>query len=68
MREHHKQHSHAGHHRITIRDFRQRFYISTIITIPILILSPLIQEPLEITISIPGERYVLSTLSRKDLE
>ena len=61
--EHHKKHSHAEHHRMMIRDFRRRFYISTIITIPILILSPLIQELLGINISVPGSRYVLFALS-----
>jgi len=61
--ERHRNHSHTEHHRMMIRDFRRRFYISTIITIPILVLSPLIQEILGFTISIPGARYMLFALS-----
>ncbi len=56
-------HSHTGHHRMMIRDFRRRFYISTLITVPILVLSPLIQEILGFTLSIPGTSYILFALS-----
>ena len=54
---------HTEHHRMMIRDFRRRFYISTMITVPILVLSPLIQEILGFTLSIPGTSYVLFALS-----
>jgi Cu2+-exporting ATPase len=41
-------HSHAGHgghdHGAMVADFRRRFWISLIITIPVLALSPLVQS------------------------
>src|SRR5699024_8749806 len=48
-RSHHgsrKQHSHSDHHDHgdMVNDFRKRFYISLIVTIPILIMSPAIQS------------------------
>ena len=38
---HHHEHD---HHAMMIRDFRLRFWVSLIITVPILVLSPMIQE------------------------
>jgi Cu2+-exporting ATPase len=49
----------SAHHRMMIKDFRRRFYISLIVTIPILILSPTIQGWLGVSITIPGLDYVL---------
>ncbi len=40
----HKSHDHSGHHKMMIKDFRKRFWISTAITLPILLLSPMIQD------------------------
>jgi P-type Cu2+ transporter len=51
---------HAGHH---TGDFRNRFWISLVITIPVLLLSPMIQEWLGFEITFPGDRYVLAVLS-----
>ncbi len=47
--EHHKQddhgdHDHHDHHAHMVEDFRKRFWIALAITIPLLILSPMIQE------------------------
>ncbi len=56
-------HDHSEHHRMMIRDFRRRFYISTALTVPILALSPLIQELLGFSLSIPGARYILFGLA-----
>jgi len=39
----HTNHDHASHHEGMIRDFKKRFFISLILTIPILILSPTVQ-------------------------
>lgn len=56
----HKGHmDQSAHHRMMIKDFRRRFYVSLIITIPILILSPTIQGWLGVSITIPGLDYVL---------
>jgi len=49
----------SAHHRMMIKDFRRRFYISLIVTIPILILSPTIQGWLGVSITFPGLGYVL---------
>ena len=51
---------HAGHH---IADFWKRFIISTIITIPVLALSPMIQQWLGYELGFPGDSYVLAVLS-----
>ncbi len=42
--EDHSGHSHHDHHAMMVRDFRKRFWISLMITIPILLLSPMIQQ------------------------
>jgi Cu2+-exporting ATPase len=55
--------NHAAHHRMMILDFRRRFYISTATTVPILVLSPLIQQLLGFQLAIPGASYILFALS-----
>jgi len=40
----HGDHDHHNHHEHMVRDFRKRFWISLIITVPILILSPMIRS------------------------
>ncbi len=57
------KHSHSEHHRHMMEDFKKRFIISTILTIPILLLSPLIQDFLGFTWQFPGDLYVLFVLS-----
>ena len=49
----------SAHHRMMIKDFRLRFYVALIVTIPILILSPTIQGWLGLSINIPGLDYLL---------
>jgi ATPase, P-type (transporting), HAD superfamily, subfamily IC/heavy metal translocating P-type ATPase len=53
---------HAGH---DVADFRRRFWISLIVTIPILILSPAIQEFAGVgqALRFPGDQYVLFLLA-----
>ncbi|MGZ4942034.1 MAG: copper-translocating P-type ATPase [Halobacteriota archaeon] len=53
---------HAGHE---VADFRRRFWISLIVTIPILILSPSIQEFAGVgqALRFPGDQYVLFVLA-----
>ena len=46
-----------------VKDFKRRLIISTIITVPILLLSPLIQQFLGITIDFLGSAYFLWGLS-----
>ena len=51
---------HAGHN---VADFRKRFFICLIVTIPVLLLSHMIQQWLGFNIGFPGDRYVLAILS-----
>ncbi len=73
MEGHHAGHAMHGmkgmsereHHMMMVADFRRRFWISLIITIPILFLSPLIQRALSLenVIKFRGDSYVLFVLS-----
>jgi P-type Cu2+ transporter len=56
---------HQMHHAHMAADFKKRFWICLIITIPILLLSPLIQQFLGIVdlITFTGDNYVLFALS-----
>ncbi|PBB06172.1 copper-translocating P-type ATPase [Salimicrobium humidisoli] len=57
-------HDHSGHdHGAMVEDFKKRFYISLIITLPILLLSPMIQDFLGFSISFPFDKYVLFGLA-----
>ena len=58
--------AHGGHdHAAMIADFRRRFWVSLVVTVPILLLSPAIQRflGLEAVITFPGESYVLFLLA-----
>lgn len=46
-----------------MEDFKRRFIISTIITVPILLLSPFVQKILGLSITFPGSDAVLFLLS-----
>ena len=59
----HQHHDHAAHHRMMINDFRRRFFISLAVTVPILILSPLIQSILGISIELAGSELILFALA-----
>ncbi len=52
-----------NHHKKMLKDFRKRFFVSLIITIPILLLSPLIQEFFNFQFSFTGKDYLLFLLS-----
>ena len=62
----HQSHAHAGHdHGAMIADFRRRFWVSAVLTGPILLLSPMIQHWLGLgdALTFPGSDYVLFALS-----
>lgn len=72
MHHHHHEHqssSHAhkmhNHHQMMVDDFKKRFWISLLLTIPILLLSPLIQDFLGLgeILRFRGDTYVLFLLS-----
>lgn len=61
----HEQHDHNAHHRMMAEDFKKRFWVSLLLTIPILFLSPLIADLLnyEVTIDFTGSRLLLFAFS-----
>lgn len=63
--EGHEHHDHHAHHAMMVADFRRRFWISLIVTIPILLLSPMIQEWLGFreALAFRGDLWVLLGLS-----
>ncbi len=60
--KHPGSHVHSEHQHMML-EFKKRFYISAIVTIPILILSPLIQSILKYSFRFEGDIYVLFVLS-----
>jgi Cu2+-exporting ATPase len=50
---------HGEHHREMIRDFRIRFFVSMVLTIPVLALSPMLQSWFGWELVFPGDRYLL---------
>lgn len=51
------------HHKMMIEDFKKRFWISVILTIPILAFSPMIQRFFGFEWLLPGNAYILFSLS-----
>nr|WP_026683056.1 heavy metal translocating P-type ATPase [Priestia megaterium] len=64
-KHHHEEHSHHGHHDHgdMVNDFKKRFFISLIITIPILVLSPMIQGFIGENWRFPSDQYILFALA-----
>jgi Cu2+-exporting ATPase len=62
---HNPGHGHMGHdhHKMMITDFKKRFWVSSILSIPVLVLSPMIQDFLGFTLAFTGSMYVLFALS-----
>jgi Cu2+-exporting ATPase len=56
-------HDHHDHHKMMIEDFKKRFWISLILTVPVLLLSPMIQQWLGLEWQFTGDKYVLFGLS-----
>jgi len=61
--QHQSHGDHHGHHEHMIEDFKKRFWISLIITLPIIVLAPMIQELLGYQLRFNGDRYVQFILS-----
>src|SRR5699024_3324468 len=63
----HDHSSHEGHdhhdHGEMVEDFKKRFFISLIVTIPILALSPMIQEFMGVDWRFANDQYILFVLS-----
>ena len=56
-------HPEHNHHAMMINDFRKRFYVVLILTIPIMLLSPMIQHWLNFNWQFTGSKYLLAVLS-----
>ncbi len=52
-----------GMHTGIIADFKKRFYVVLALTIPIMLLSEMIQQWLNLSIDFPGSKYVLLAMS-----
>ncbi len=61
--KHGKRHNHHDHHKMMMMDFKRRFIVSAIITVPILILSPFIQNLFGFSFVFAGDKYLLFILS-----
>lgn len=57
------QHGHGDHHRMMIEDFKKRFWVSLALTLPILLLSEMIQMWFGFEIKFPGDKLTLFILS-----
>ncbi|MFW5887763.1 MAG: copper-translocating P-type ATPase [Bacteriovoracia bacterium] len=57
------KHDHKSHHRMMILDFKKRFWVSLILTAPILALSPTIQNWMNLQFHFPGESFILFLLA-----
>ena len=51
------------HHKMMIEDFKKRFWVSLILTIPILVLSSMIQDFFGYSLNVPYNSYILLVLS-----
>jgi Cu2+-exporting ATPase len=60
--EHHKAEGH-DHHAMMEQDFRRRFWVVLALTIPVLLLSPTIQDWFGFSLTFPGYRYLLFAMA-----
>ncbi|MCE7056044.1 cadmium-translocating P-type ATPase [Algoriphagus sp. AGSA1] len=56
-------HDHGMHHMHMIQDFKKRFWVSLVITLPIVVLSPMIQSLVGYEFRFEGDRYLQVALS-----
>ncbi len=61
--EEHEGHDHHDHHSHMVEEFKKRFNISLGVTVPILTLSPMIQEFFNFQIEFTGDLFILFLLS-----
>lgn len=58
----HGGHGH-DHHRMMIDDFRRRFWVSLVLSIPVVILSPMVQHILGFSLEVPYSMHIAFVLS-----
>jgi Cu2+-exporting ATPase len=61
----HDMHEHQDHHAHMVEDFKKRFWVSLVITVPVLVLSPFLQSVFGTreALNFAGDIYVLFTLT-----
>ncbi|MBD3617666.1 MAG: copper-translocating P-type ATPase [Gracilimonas sp.] len=59
----HEGHSHHEHHKMMVQDFKFRFWWVLALTIPIMALSPMIQDFLGVDWRFTGDSWILAALS-----
>jgi P-type Cu2+ transporter len=62
MRHTNEAHGH-DHHAMMIDDFKKRFWVSLALTIPVLLISPMVQDIFRFSLIFSGQLYVLFGLS-----
>ena len=64
MEHNHEEHNHSGHdHTHMLVEYKNKFIISLLVTIPILVLSPMIQAFFGFELAFIGDSYILFVLS-----
>ncbi len=58
-----KEKNHSEHHKMMMEEFKKKFFISLLLTLPILILSPAIQQWFNFKIIFYGSQYILFLLA-----
>lgn len=58
-----QDHDHSMHHMHMIEDFKKRFWVSLVITLPIVVLAPMIQDLVGYEFRFDGDRYLQFVLS-----
>jgi Cu2+-exporting ATPase len=61
--DHGDGHDHSEHHRQMIADFRRRFWVTLVLTVPIVALSPTLQEWFGFSLTVPFQMPILLVLS-----
>lgn len=61
--DNHNSHDHTEHHKHMVADFRKRFWVSLILSLPIIVLSGFIQDIFNFTLGFPGDTYFVLGLA-----
>lgn len=58
-----EHHDHGDHHRMMIEDFKKRFWVSLVLTVPVILFSPMLQGLLGFHVEFPYMMFVAFALS-----
>jgi P-type Cu2+ transporter len=59
----HGEHDHHDHHALMEKDFKKRFFVVALLTLPVLALSPTVQQWLSFRLTFAGQKYLLFLLA-----